>query len=55
MSTYLFSFVAGNFKQATSTGKTRYMNLLYRESDPTKTTRLVSLLFLQFINPVWII
>ncbi|MDB4016335.1 M1 family aminopeptidase [Flavobacteriaceae bacterium] len=45
MSTYLFSFVAGNFKQATSTGKTRYMNLLYRESDPTKTTISIPSLF----------
>ena len=45
MSTYLFSFVAGNFQHATSTGKTRSMNLLYRESDPTKTTISIPALF----------
>ena len=45
MSTYLFSFVAGNFQQAATTGKKRFMNLLYRESDPTKTNRSIPSLF----------
>ncbi len=45
MSTYLFSFVAGNFQQAATTGEKRFMNLLYRESDPTKTTRSIPSLF----------
>ena len=45
MSTYLFSFVAGNFQQATSTGKARSMNLLYRENDPTKITISIPSIF----------
>ena len=45
MSTYLFSFVVGNFKYATSVGKARSMNLLYRENDPTKTTISIPSIF----------
>tara|TARA_B110000027_G_scaffold25000_2_gene27311 strand:- start:836 stop:3325 length:2490 start_codon:yes stop_codon:yes gene_type:complete len=45
MSTYLFSFLAGNFQHAASTGKARSMNLLYRESDHTKTTISISAIF----------
>lgn len=36
MSTYLFSFVAGKFKSATSTRSDREMTLLYRETNETK-------------------
>ena len=45
MSTYLFSFLAGNFQHAASTGKARSMNLLYRESDHTKTTISIPAIF----------
>ena len=45
MSTYLFSFLAGNFQHAASTEKARSMNLLYRESDLTKTTISIPTIF----------
>lgn len=45
MSTYLFSFLAGNFQHAASTGKARSMNLLFRESDHTKTTISIPAIF----------
>jgi len=45
MSTYLFSFVAGEFKEATSKKENITMHLLYRETDPEKIEYSIDTIF----------
>ena len=45
MSTYLFSFVAGEFEEAISEKKELTMHLLYRETDPEKIKYSVDTIF----------
>ena len=45
MSTYLFSFVAGEFEEATSQKEELTMHLLYRETDPEKIEFSVDTIF----------
>ncbi|MEH6408213.1 MAG: peptidase M1, partial [Leeuwenhoekiella sp.] len=45
MSTYLFSFVAGEFQEATSKNEDLTMHMLYRETDPEKIKYSVDTIF----------
>tara|TARA_R110002020_G_scaffold303939_2_gene519458 strand:- start:75252 stop:77819 length:2568 start_codon:yes stop_codon:yes gene_type:complete len=45
MSTYLFSFVAGDFQEATSKNEDLTMHMLYRETDPEKIKYSVDTIF----------